>query len=95
MLPSRPRPLFPVVVLSSSADGIADEDELPFVFSFAEEDEEEGWLLALLCADEDEDEPEPFLDWRAEEKMPSGTTRSRSQSIESIVLRLPSVDFVK
>lgn len=36
-----------------------------------------------------------FAELRAERNMPSGTTRSRSIGIESIVARLPSVDFVK
>ena len=52
------------------------------------------------AADDDDDAaaaaaPDVFFDCRAEVKMPSGTTRSRSHGIVSIVFRLPSVDFVK
>ena len=42
-----------------------------------------------------EEEDEDFLDWRAEVKIPSGTTRSRNHGIVSIVFRFPSVLFVK
>jgi hypothetical protein len=40
-------------------------------------------------------EEEDFLLWRADVKRPSGTSRSRSHGIVSIVFRLPSVLFVK
>lgn len=39
--------------------------------------------------------PPLFFDCRAEVNMPSGTCRSLSHGIESIVFKLPSVDFVK
>ena len=51
--------------------------------------------LEVGFEEEEEEEEAPFLDWRAEEKIPSGTTRAESQGMESIVFRLPSVDLVK
>jgi hypothetical protein len=60
--------------------------------------DEEGSDLSANGNDADDggfEEVEDFLVWRAEENIPSGTTRSRRKGIESIVLRLPSVDLVK
>ena len=73
--------------------------------SLADEDNEEDdaaltlpvlllWLFAVEL-EEDPAAPAAFFDCLAEEKMPSGTTRSRRNGIESIVFKLPSVDLVK
>ena len=58
------------------------------VLDDADVDEEES---CLALDDEDVD----FFVCRAEENIPSGTTRSRRYGIESIVFKLPSVDLVK
>ena len=77
-------PLFRTVPLPLAPSPLAS----PLAGPEAEVDEE-GSCLAL-----DEDDVDFFV-CRAEENIPSGTTRSRRYGIESIVFKLPSVDLVK
>lgn len=85
VLPSLPLPFLPFVLLSPSPCPDRAAESL-LATPFPESLDDPLWLLLFPLA---------FFDCLAELKMPSGTTRSRRKGIESIVLRLPSVDFVK
>lgn len=91
--PSRPRP--------RRADGARPDSSSGGISVFVGA----AAIAAVAAVVEDDDDavaleaapapPPLFFDCRAEVNMPSGTCRSLSHGIESIVFKLPSVDFVK
>lgn len=81
---------------TSSSSFVADVDAAPA--PAADVDATADWLAddeEGLAAAADAAEEAVFFDWRADVKIPSGTTRSRSHDILSMVFRFPSVLFVK